>query len=150
MEYIGGCAMDEWLTIEQVAELLEVSKDTIRRRIKTGEIDAEKRIGAYGLQWMIDSEKINRAMQNIDVIPITRAVSVAELEQAMQRTIASAVSSAIQTELQPLKEHIELLNDKLDKQDQSLKQHYQLVDERLRSLHEVKQQTKSWWKRLFE
>lgn len=142
--------MDEWLTIEQCAELLKVSKDTIRRRIKTGEIDAEKKIGDYGLQWMIDKAAINRAMQNIEVVPITRSVSVAELEQAMQRTIASAVSNAVKAEIEPLKAEVQALNEKLDRQDEALKNHYQLVDERLRALHEVKQQSKSFWQKLFE
>lgn len=143
--------MDEWLTIEQCAELLKVSKDTIRRRIKTGEIDAEKKIGDYGLQWMIDADKINKSMQSIEVVPITRSVSVAELEQAMARTIASAVSNAVsnavKAEVEPLRAEVQALNDKLDKQDEALKNHYQLVDERLRALHDVKQNERSWWQR---
>lgn len=140
--------MGDWLTIEQVAEILDCSKDTVRRRIKTGEIDAEKRIGNFGLQWMVDADKFNKVMQVVDVVPVTRSVSVAELEGAMQKAISNAVASALQAELQPLKDHVQILNDKLDKQDEALKNHYQLVDERLRALHD-KQQPKSWWQRLF-
>ena len=47
----------------------------------------------------------------------------------MQRTIASAVSSVIKAEIALLKKHIDLLNDKLDKQDEFLKNHYKLVDQ---------------------
>lgn len=140
--------MADWLTIEQVAVLLDCSKDTIRRRIKSGEIEAEKRIGDYGLQWMIDSEKFHKAMQKIDVVPVTRSVTVAELEQTMQRTIASAVTNAVQAEIAPLKEQVQTLNDKLDRQEDALKNHYKLVDERLRTLSEVKD--KSWWQKLFK
>jgi len=143
--------MAEWLTIEQCADLLKVSKDTIRRRIKSKEIEAEKQIGDYGLQWMIPAETINKAMQDIEVIPVTRSVSVAELEQAMARTIASAVTSAVQAELQPLKEQVQVLNEKLDKQDVMLNEHYKMVDERLRLLNiknDIK--PKSWWGKLFD
>lgn len=148
MNCAGGYRVENWITIEQCAELLDCSKDTIRRRIKSGEIDAEKRVGNFGLQWMIDADKINKAMQDIAVVPVTRAVSIAELEQAMQKTIASAVTSAVQAEITPLKEHIQVLNEKLDKQDELLKNHYRLVDERLRALSDEK--PKSFWKRLFE
>ena len=148
MQNAGGYMMGDWLTIEQVAEILDCSKDTVRRRIKTGEIDAEKRIGNFGLQWMVDADKFNKVMQVVDVVPVTRSVSVAELEGAMQKAISNAVASALQAELQPLKDHVQILNDKLDKQDEALKNHYQLVDERLRALQD-KQKPKSWWQRLF-
>jgi len=139
--------MGEWLTIDQVADLLECSKDTVRRRIKSGEIDAEKRIGNYGLQWMVDADKFNKVMQVVDAVPVTRSVSVAELEQAMQKAIANAVSSAVNTEIKPLQENIDLLNDKLDKQEEMLKNHYRLVDERLRSLSAVKENNETFWER---
>ena len=142
--------MGDWLTIEQVAEILDCSKDTVRRRIKSGEIDAEKRIGNFGLQWMIDSDKFNKVMQVVDVVPVTRSISIAELEGAMQRTIANAVSSAVKAEIQPLKEHMQILNEKLDRQEQMLNNHYRMVDERLRLLSEPKQQPKSFWQRLFD
>lgn len=132
------------------AELLDCSKDTVRRRIKTGEIEAEKRIGNFGLQWMVDADKFNKVMQITDVVPVTRAVSISELEGAMQRSIANAVSSAVKAEITPLKEHIELLNEKLDKQEEMLKIHYRLVDEKLRSLAEPKEQPKSFWGKFFK
>jgi excisionase family DNA binding protein len=138
--------MENWITIDECAKLLDCSKDTVRRRIKTGEIDAEKRIGNFGLQWMINSEKINKAMQDIAVVPITRAVSVAELEQAMQKVIANAVTNAVQSEITTLREHMQMLNDKLDKQDELLKNHYKLVDERLKS--SIDEKNKSFWKKV--
>lgn len=33
---------DQWLTLEQAAELLQVSVDTIRRMITRGEVDARR------------------------------------------------------------------------------------------------------------
>ena len=48
------------MTIDQVAKLLDVSKDTVRRRIKIGELIAEKHDGPYGLQWMLPEEQFDR------------------------------------------------------------------------------------------
>jgi len=79
---------------------------------------------------------------------ITNTANMAELEQAMRRTISSAVASSIQAEIQPLKYHMQMLNEKLDKQNEALNNHYNLVDERLRALREVRRE--SWWQRLFE
>ncbi len=55
-------ATPEWLTIGQAADLLDVSAKTIRRRIKAGDLIAEKRhdpdIG--GERWFVDTTKLPR------------------------------------------------------------------------------------------
>lgn len=113
--------MENWLNIGQVAEILEVSKDTVRRRIKSGEIEAEKRLGKNGEQWMIDGDKLQKAMQEIEVVPVSRAVSVAELEQAMRKAIAAAVSEAVNAEVAPLHEQMEKMAETIARQEEMLK-----------------------------
>lgn len=127
--------MDKWLTIEQTADMLGLSKDTIRRRIRSKEIVAEKQVGNYGLQWMVDADKLNKAMQAVDVAQVSRAVSVAELETA----VTSAIAKVVRDEIQPLKEQLE-------KQQEMLDNHYRLIDERLREVS----RPKSLWQRILE
>ena len=53
---------DDFLTITEAAKALDVSKDTIRRRIKAGEIKAEKRPSPYGEQYYLSPFRVNRCV----------------------------------------------------------------------------------------
>lgn len=135
---------NELLTIPQAAQLLNVCKDTVRRRIKLGEIKAEKREGPYGEQWVLPADQFNQAAVIQDVIPLTRQVSVAELQAAMRHVIAEVVkeeTAEMKAEVANLKEQIEATQGLLDG-------HYKLVDERLRQVMDTKIK-KSWWTRMF-
>ena len=130
---------DNLLNIEQTAQLLNVSKDTVRRRIKAGEIQAEKMQSPYGEQWFVPEDQFSQAHMIEEVVPMTRNVSVGDLQLAMQRAIADAVTTQTQE-----------LSDRLGQMEARLDGHYKLVDERLRTLMEQGQKKQTFWKRLFE
>jgi excisionase family DNA binding protein len=166
------------LSIDQVAQLLGVSKDTIRRRIKSGEYQAEKVVGAYGEEWRLPEFQFNKAIEIKEAVPMAgevtvpmaRQVTVAELEQAMQRLMQNAANKAmsramqeqttkikeelqetkaeLKEELREAKETIDILTERIDTQGLALNNHFQLVDERLRAIAE-KNKKKSLWARIF-
>jgi len=82
---------DDFLTITEAAKALDVSKDTIRRRIKAGEIKAEKRPSPYGEQYYLSPLELTGAFRNVDVVKIEQTMTPEELKniftQAMQETI---------------------------------------------------------------
>ena len=170
------------LTIEQTAQLLGVSKDTVRRRIRSGEYQAAKRIGVYGEEWRLpESQFIKKdelpageiiqaePMDGQMVVPAGRQVTVAELEQAMQRLMQNAANKAmqqamqeqtnkikeelnetkaeLQEELREAKETIDVLTERINTQGAALNSHFKLVDERLRAIAE-KNKKKSLWARI--
>lgn len=157
------------MSIEQVAQLLNVSKDTVRRRIKIGELVAEKHIGAYGEQWFLPENQFDTARMIQDVVPVTRSVSVSELQAVMQKALSETVTQAVQQETAAIREETEAIRKTAEEQTgrlmeeiQSLKEqlataqshtaeHYRLVDERLRQLMETKKEEpkQSLWSRLF-
>jgi len=137
------------LTIEETAQLLKVSKDTVRRRIKAGEYEAEKIDGAYGEQWFLPKNQFDYAVETREVVSVNRAVSVAELQQGMQKAIADALTPII-AETTALKEQVSILESKIDKQEKALDNHFKLVDERLRTIADKEKQPKSFWVRLFK
>ena len=53
----------EELTIKQADEVLEVSTSTVRRRIKSGELAAEKRKTSYGQHYFIP-KKLDRVIND--------------------------------------------------------------------------------------
>lgn len=139
------------MSIEQVAQLLNVSKDTVRRRIKIGELVAEKHIGAYGEQWFLPENQFDTARMIQDVVPVTRSVSVSELQAVMQKALAETVTQAVQEETGKLMEEIKSLKEQLATVQSNTAEHYRLVDERLRQLMETKKEPpkQSLWSRLF-
>ena len=91
--------VEEFLSIEQVAEQLGISAATVRRRIKKGEMKAIKRPGPYGDQYYIPSNEVSSTAQEItDVVPVVRQFNAQEL--------AGFISLAIQRENEDL--HLEI------------------------------------------
>ena len=103
---------DVFLTITEAAKALDVSKDTIRRRIKAGEITAEKRPSPYGEQYYMNPLELTGAFRNVDVVTIEQTMTPEELKnlftQAMQETI-----SPLHSEINALKSELAATQTKL-------------------------------------
>lgn len=126
------------MTIDQVAKLLDVSKDTVRRRIKIGELIAEKHDGPYGLQWMLPEEQFDQARMIHEVVPVTRSVNVAELQALMSQSVSAVVSKTIQEETQGLRSQIESLKEQLAAQQETTAAHQQRIEELLKEQQQSK------------
>jgi excisionase family DNA binding protein len=114
-------------TIKEVAQRLEINEMTVRRRIQKGEIKAEKIKGAYGDQWMIPADQFtDLATQDIAVVPVTRQISVAELQAAfahqiieMRQAIVAEVKADVKTEVDGLRAE---LNAHFKQQDELIRE----------------------------
>lgn len=133
--------MDEdFLSIEQVAEQLEISTATVRRRIKKGEIKAIKKLGPYGDQYYIPSNEVTTAQEITDVVPVDRRFNAQEL--------AGFISLAIQRENDGLRQEIKELRKELAKfkqeQDEKAKERDVWIVAQFRDIGKKK---KPWWSR---
>lgn len=136
------------MTIDQVAKLLDVSKDTVRRRIKIGELIAEKHDGPYGLQWMLPEEQFDQARMIHEVVPVTRSINVAELQALMSQSVSAVVSKTIQEETQGLRGRIESLKEQLAAQEQLLREQNEML--KVMAAERSQQMSKgSLWSRIF-
>ena len=149
---------DNMLTIDQVAQLMKVSKDTIRRRVREGEYVAEKHVGPYGEQWYLPESQFDQARIIQEVVPMTRSVAVSELQATLQLALSEVVTQAVQQETATIREEtgklmeeIKSLKEQLATAQSNTAEHYRLVDERLRQLMETKKEPpkQSLWSRLF-
>lgn len=124
------------LNIEQTAKLLDICKDTVRKRIKTGEIKAEKQKGPYGEQYMINPNQFNVSSQTIEVIPVTRQVSLPDLISA----IKSEVMGELKAELQEIKDGQKKIENLINDRDIKL----------LETIRQRQEESKKpWWGKLF-
>lgn len=147
---------ENYLTVKQVAKILKVSEQTVKRRIRIGEYRAEKRPlpGKENYMWVIPKTQINAAMQTIDAVQTTRQITVSELQEAMGKTIEGIV-----------KEETAALRNQIDFLQEQLKEQKTFIDTRLTQIAEAVQQQQtqqpqppvetkevskpSFWSRLF-
>lgn len=141
---------ENYMSVKEAAESLQVSEQTIKRRIKAGEYRAEKRPlpGKNQYMWVIPRNQINAATQTIETVQTTRQITVSELQEAMGKTIESIV-----------KEETAALRNQIDFLQEQLKEQQDLIDKRLNQIAEAVQQhppmesqevsKPSFWSRLF-
>ncbi len=136
------------LTITEAAKALQVSKDTIRRRIKRGDLPAQKRPGPYGIAYYVEPADLYQAAEVVDVVPVARDMT----RQDVQRIIEDGVKDAVKGAVQPY----------FDQQDKLIKEQSRRIEiqaERTKNLGaqvelmrlELEKQwyRPSWWERIF-
>ncbi len=95
---------DKLLSIEEAAQALNVSKDTIRRRIKKGDIEAQKLPGPYGSMYYIKEKDLAAAAEIVDLVTVSRQLRPQEIKELMQ-----AVIEPLQQEIKELRQQVESL-----------------------------------------
>ncbi len=119
---------ERYVTIAEAAKSLNVSKDTIRRRIKKGELNAQKLEGPYGYAYYINAKDLAQAQQIVDVVPVSRNLSKKELQGVVQDAV------------QPLADEVRQLRQEVQNLTQQLEEIKQI---------EAPEQKRSWWKKIF-
>lgn len=111
-------------TIKEVAEALEKSKSTIRRKIKSGEIKATKKKTRYGETYFIPANEIKHPNMVQDVVEFENKLSKNELIQAIREVAGTGGNLPVEMkdtleklkeEQQEIKEQQKQLNEKYDK-----------------------------------
>lgn len=122
---------ENYMTVKEVARVMKVSEQTVKRRIRIGEYRAEKRPlpGKENYMWVIPKTQINAAMQTIETVQTTRQITVSELQEAMGKTIEGIV-----------KEETAALRNQIDFLQEQLKEQKTFFDTRLTQIAEAVQQ----------
>ena len=82
--------MANLVTLDEAAQSLGVTKATIRRRIKRGELHAVKKMGPYGEQYFVPRNEISMVQEVTDVVPVTRQVNLLTLGDVIEQVVLSA------------------------------------------------------------
>lgn len=80
----------EGLTIPEAAKLLNVSVDTVRRRIRNGELKAikVKQPNLKGERWIIPFDEIGAAKEIREVVPVERALDIRDFAAMVTNAVA--------------------------------------------------------------
>ena len=88
--------MSDEYTIKEVAELLDVSTSTVRRRIRNVKIDAEKRETTYGEKYFIPAEQFDdvATIENevVEVKEIESKVCIQEFKKDLLKPLEGMIN----------------------------------------------------------
>lgn len=129
----------EYLTIEQVAKVINRSEQTVRRMIKNGKLKAELRDSPYGKQYMIPSSEVNASHAIVDVVNISRAVSLPEIINAVTAKLIEE-NASIRKELEEIKETQNRIESAINERDKKL---MEIIRERQK---DEQNKIHPWWK----
>ena len=99
----------DYYTIEEVADVLGVSTDTIRRRIRSGQLQAVKReasdIPGHGLRWYIPKRSLG--MQEVtDVIQVPHALSLDDFDAVITQRLEAILNERDEQLVQLLRQEV--------------------------------------------
>ena len=102
--------MGKYYTLKQVAAQLNISVDTVRRRISRGKITAEKVTGVYGEQWVIKDSELQRLKKHTsEIVKVDNTVktSQAEVKNIIREVVRAELEQAHAEQLQAIEQLLE-------------------------------------------
>lgn len=111
-------------TIKEVADILDISESTIRRRIKDGELAAEKKDGPYGPTYFIPGDEIDsKVAQNIvEVVKTNKTIDTQRLQQVILKALEDRDERLINTIEARAREREERLLDTLEEYTKEIRE----------------------------
>ena len=135
--------MKDELTIREAAEILELSPSTVRKRIKRGDIEAEKKPSKYGETYYIPSEEIDRAFREKDVLefenrlPVEKEEVINELAEALESRNKQLMEDVVEN----IGKSIEAQNEQLESQQKQIEKQQEAIEELTEQVKELKEQS---------
>ena len=132
-------------TIKEAAEILEISTSTVRRRIKSGELEAELKESPYGEQYFIPDSELDQAVMDKEVTdikklkkPVAKEEIIKAIKEAQanrEQELLNKVNNTIENREERLKQAISARDEKIDQLQESIEELHEKMD-------------KSWWDKL--
>ena len=145
--------MPEEYSIKKAAELLDVSNSTVRRRIKEGKIEAEKRETTYGEKYFIPADQFEdmATIENevIEVKEIESKVSIKEFKNDLLKSLEGMINEEKEEIIESVNEvgtTLEKQQEIIEEQQETLKEFQEELQKKEERLKEIEKQ--SFWERI--
>ena len=132
--------MEEY-SIKQAAEILDCSTSTVRRRIKSSKLKAEKKKTSYGQQYFISKKELDKAITEkniVDIQEVSRPISQEELKN----TLVEAMENNYQDLLENINKSITNIQEQQDKSirryENKLERQSELIKNMEKELKQIK------------
>ena len=133
----------ELMNVAEAAQRLGVSTDTIKRRLKRGELQGQRQDTPQGFIWLVaipeSPDKVNGTVDSSSGAMATESC-----------TMASAVADAMAKEVRRLEEMVEMLQKELDHRAQEMERMQILLQQALDPARAIAPPRQlPWWQRLW-
>ena len=129
------------IDVNQAKEILDVSRKTIYRRLKSGELDGKKVPTDNTMKWMINEDDIQQAKrvkESVEVVEVEENISKKQLLNSIQEAVNANLSEDIkQTE--------DNIKESMKRQNEQLQEEIKTLSEKVDQLQQ--QQNKNLWDR---
>lgn len=137
--------MKNKIGVKKASQILGVSKKTIYNKLRSGELNGEKRKTKYGEKWVLDKEEVKNYKNNpvvenevVEIEQVNELVSINEFKKDLYNHHKEQIDKAVKAINKQNKQDKEEIIEKLDKQqeiiDQQSKMIRQLQEEKNKSL----------------
>jgi len=153
--------MARWVSVKEAAEILGVSQDTVKRRLKAGELVSKQEPNPKGFKWLVEIESDAPAIEAATVdAPHAAALEIAVLTQKVEslereRDLMERYQENLWEELVSRRREVEQLHILLQRSLEP-KQPMQLPPQKgstatVSATAQLRQaiMTSWWWKKLF-
>jgi IS30 family transposase len=133
----------ELMNVAEAAQRLGVSTDTIKRRLKRGELQGQRQDTPQGFIWLVaipkSPDKVNGAVDSSSDAMATES-----------HTTASAMADAMAKEVRRLEEMVEMLQKELDHRAQEMERMQILLQQALDPTRAIAAPRQlPWWRRVW-
>ena len=129
------------VSISEAAKLLDVAEITIRRRLRSGEINGQKRSTPQGFVWMVEvcDETIQQKVEHRERDGRRPPNSEGAPEEPLLRELVEFLKDELKTRELSWKEQLEA-------QNQQIKELHVLLQQAQAALPAPKENRQSWWR----
>ena len=111
------------IDVNQAKEILDVSRKTIYRRLKSGELDGKKVPTDNTMKWMInenDIQQAKRVKESVEVVEVEENISKEQLLNSIQEAVNAHLSEDMKKTEDNIKESIKRQNEQLQEEIKTL------------------------------
>lgn len=138
--------------LKEAAEMLGVTPRTVRRYIKQGKIQGEKKQTQYGPKWFIPASEIDTQEAVMEVVPLRRPVSKEEFQEALGEVLEVKLNQQKQALREEINEEVTQTIAQFQERINDLEKQLEARDRELMEAIREKQQEEddppSFWQRL--
>lgn len=128
--------------VKEASKLLGVSKKTVYKKLRTGQIPGEKEETKYGRKWVIDKDKLEEqaTFENevVEVQEINKQIDKEELINTLSEAVEGRQRALIEQATDSIKETMDRQNEQLERQNE-------LIEDLQKEVQQLRaEQNKNW------
>lgn len=126
--------MSEQIDVKTASKILGVSNKTIYNKLRSGELNGEKKKTKYGEKWFMDKEEVKKHKNSpvtenevVEIEQINELVSINEFKRDLSEIHKEQLDKAVKALNEQNKQDKEEIIEKLDKQQEIIEQQSKMI-----------------------